>query len=157
MPGVRSSAMKLTPRLAAPALLALLALTAACGSSPSSSAQVASLGSSETTADSAAGTTAPANMEDAMLAFAQCMRDHGIDMPDPEFKDDGGGFTVGLPEGKDNQDKTKLDEAQKGCQPILANAQGNVDIDPQKQAEMEQKLLEYAQCMRDHGIDMADP
>ena len=24
-----------------------------------------------------------------MLEFAQCMRDHGIDMPDPTFDDDG--------------------------------------------------------------------
>jgi hypothetical protein len=28
--------------------------------------------------------------QDAMLAFAKCMRDHGVDMPDPEFGTSGG-------------------------------------------------------------------
>jgi hypothetical protein len=28
-------------------------------------------------------------MKEQMLAFAQCMRDHGIDMPDPTFDADG--------------------------------------------------------------------
>ena len=29
-------------------------------------------------------------MREQMLEFAQCMRDHGVDMPDPMFNDDGG-------------------------------------------------------------------
>ena len=29
-------------------------------------------------------------MREQMLEFAECMREHGIDMPDPVFGDDGG-------------------------------------------------------------------
>ena len=28
-------------------------------------------------------------MQEEMLAFAECMREHGIDMPDPVFSEDG--------------------------------------------------------------------
>ncbi len=29
-----------------------------------------------------------------MLDFAKCMRDHGVDFPDPTFNSDGGGLQV---------------------------------------------------------------
>jgi hypothetical protein len=44
-------------------------------------------------------------LQDQMLQFAQCMRDHGIDFPDPQF--DGGRVTIGMggPDGsKDGAD-----------------------------------------------------
>ena len=34
---------------------------------------------------------------------------------------------------------------------------GDIELDPEQQAEMREQLLEFAECMRDHGIDMADP
>ena len=34
---------------------------------------------------------------------------------------------------------------------------GAIELDPEQQAEMQEQLLDFAQCMRDHGIDMADP
>ena len=37
-----------------------------------------------------------AEMRDNALAFAKCMREHGIDMPDPEFGDGGRGFTMSV-------------------------------------------------------------
>ena len=30
-----------------------------------------------------------------LLEYAQCMREHGIDMPDPTFDEDGGGLVIG--------------------------------------------------------------
>ncbi len=41
-------------------------------------------------------------MQEQALAFSKCMRDHGIDMPDPQFSTDGGGafsISVGGPDG----------------------------------------------------------
>jgi hypothetical protein len=39
----------------------------------------------------------PAQVEEQkqkLLEFAQCMRDHGVDFPDPTFDDSGGGLQV---------------------------------------------------------------
>ena len=33
--------------------------------------------------------------QDAMLAFAKCMREHGVDMPDPDFGSGGGPVMIG--------------------------------------------------------------
>ena len=64
-------------------VVALTVLGACGGSSPS--AQVASLAGSQSGADATTTTTAAATSEadaqQAMLDFAQCMREHGIDMP----------------------------------------------------------------------------
>ena len=78
--------------LVAVALLSLL--VAACSTGSASDDGVASLASPGTAA-ATASPEASLDAEDAMLAFAQCMRDNGIDMPDPKA---GGGFVrVGGP------------------------------------------------------------
>ena len=35
-------------------------------------------------------------MQEQALEFSKCMREHGIDMPDPQFSTDGGGFNVSI-------------------------------------------------------------
>ena len=53
---------------------------------------------------------------DQMLAFAKCMRDHGIDFPDPKFE--GGGVSVSLGENGDGGIDPSSDEfksAQEAC------------------------------------------
>ena len=50
-------------------------------------------------------------MEDEFLAFAKCMRENGVDMPDPDFSGDGGGaFRI---EGPDNAEE--FEKAQEAC------------------------------------------
>ena len=39
----------------------------------------------------------------------------------------------------------------------MQNALGDIEIDPEQKAEMKAEMLEFAECMREHGIDMADP
>jgi hypothetical protein len=51
----------------------------------------------------------------------------------------------------------RFQEAQEACEPLMANARGNIEIDPEEQAEMQADMLEFAECMREHGIDMPDP
>ena len=63
-----------------------------------------------------------AKMKEQALAFSKCIRDHGIDMPDPQFSSDGGGMSVTI--GKD--DGPKIDpsspafkDAQKACEEFM--------------------------------------
>jgi hypothetical protein len=102
--------------------------------------------------------------EAAMDAFASCMRAHGVDVQVSTAGGDsgGGGTTVNKSSaaprtgtGRD-QDKTTFDAANTACASLLPK--GGVDgpagqIDP----EMEQKMLAFSACMREHGIDMPDP
>ena len=139
-------------------VVALTVLGACGGSSPS--AQVASLAGSQSGADATTTTTAAtseADAQQAMLDFAQCMREHGIDMPDPQFGDNGQAtFSAGAEGGP--ADKTKLDAAQAACQSYLDKVKSNAPpMDPAKIEEEKQRMLDFAQCMRDHGIDFPDP
>lgn len=151
-----------TRRLAVVALVvaALLGTATACGSDDDGDAgdDVASLDddsdSEATTDDTTATSTAPEDIEDAVLAFAQCMRDHGVDMPDPQM-DGEGGVAIAI-EGKPG-DEAKMEAAQAACEPLMENARGDMDIDPEQRAEMQAEMLEFAECMREHGIDMDDP
>ena len=133
-------------------------LVAGCGGGASAAdPQVASVGEATTTtapaAESANGDEG--DVQDAMLAFAQCMRDHGVDMPDPQVNAEGRGvFTAaGAPD-----DTAKMDEAQQACQEYLDKVKSEMPPpDPAEQEARKQQMLDFAQCMRDHGIDMPDP
>lgn len=93
--------------------------------------------------------------EEAMLAFAECMREHGIDMPDPE---EGSGRRPGLRivrGDRINADPEEMEAAHEACEKHL---EGVVqEISPEERAEMQDKAVEFAACMRDNGIDMPDP
>jgi hypothetical protein len=58
--------------------------------------------------------------QDAALEFAQCMRDHGIDFPDPEFSEGpgGGGQMLFGGEGIDPND-SDFQAAQAECQQVF--------------------------------------
>lgn len=94
--------------------------------------------------------------EEAMLAFTQCMRDHGVEMPDPETGGDGERSKVVL--GSDMGTPEEIEAAQKACEHIMTDAFGEPqEMDPEEEAEMRDQMLDFAACMRDHGIDMPDP
>jgi hypothetical protein len=137
----------------------LLAVAGACGGGTSEAGDdVASLddaGASVTTTDSSTpdAADAPADPEEAMLAFAECMREHGVDMPDPQT-DGGGGGVIDI---TGDADDATFQDAQEACEPLMENAMGDIEIDPEQQAEMEEQMLAFAECMREHGVDMPDP
>jgi hypothetical protein len=82
-----------------------------------------------------------------MLKYAQCMRDHGVDMPDP---DPNGGLSIQIGAG----DKAKFGAAQEACKSMLPNG----GVPPTPSAEDLEKARQFAQCMRDHGVtDFPDP
>jgi pyruvate/2-oxoglutarate dehydrogenase complex dihydrolipoamide acyltransferase (E2) component len=99
---------------------------------------------------SAPAASAPTDPREAELAYVECMREHGIEMNDPE---PGGGIMNQVEEG----DQEEFEAADTECQPLLEAALSEVEMDPEQVAELREQLLEYAQCMREHGIDMEDP
>lgn len=150
------------------AAVAMAGILAACGSSDDSGSGddgVASLGSTTTSPDSDEQTTETSvDPQEAMLAYAECMRDEGIDMPDPEVAVAGsGGMVIQRSEGEGDQGQTfdpeseEFKAADEECSPIMDEAFGSMEVDPERQAEMRDEMLAYAQCMREQGIDFPDP
>ncbi len=123
--------------LAAMALTGLLATACGGGSSPAAS----STGGSASVAGGA-------TREQAALAYARCMRSHGVpDFPDP---DSNGNFHVG-----NNSVSSQETAANQVCNHLLnAGTQLNA---AQTQHTLSQ-LVKYAQCMRAHGVpNFPDP
>lgn len=87
---------------------------------------------------------------DWRVAFAGCMRNEGIDMPDP------GTGSGGLNIDSSNQDA--MVAAAKKCHdklgPIPPLSQAEKDS---QNAELQKAKLAAAKCLRDNGVDVADP
>jgi hypothetical protein len=134
----------------------LAGLLAACGQDPDDDG-VASLG--DGASGSAASASPSVDPEEAMQAFAECMREHGLeDFPDPTI-DENGGIEISAGDPGDFG-RAELDAAMQACDHLLPEGAGPGDGEgpsAEEQAAMEDALLAYAQCMRDHGIDMPDP
>ena len=97
----------------------------------------------------AAHPTPTPDPQKAFLAYAQCMRAHGVDMPDPGA---GGNVTI----GGNGIDPTTMQAAQNACQSKLPKAKGQQPSATQ-QKQFQDQALKFAQCMRQHGVDMPDP
>ncbi|NUW32953.1 hypothetical protein HTZ77_16140 [Nonomuraea sp. SMC257] len=136
--------MNVRPLLAA--VCAAAALTACAAKTPASDGVASASGATASPGASAA--TASLDPRSAQLKFAQCMREHGIQMDDPE---PGGGIRIKSQKG----DEARMQEAQKACGHFMEAAVGEAKgkVDPQQR----DKMLKFAQCMREHGIDMKDP
>jgi hypothetical protein len=136
--------------------VALILVLAACGGSDDSG-DVASLTDTtgQSTTDEAQGSddngssaATQEEREEATLAYAQCMREHGVDFPDPvngrlEFR-------------STRADEAKVREAQEACGDIL-EAVAPPPLDEEEQAELREATLAFAECMRENGVDMPDP
>jgi hypothetical protein len=80
------------------------------------------------------------------------MREHGIDVPDPG---EGGALRVGPGPG-DSPDSEKFREAEQACRKHLRGIRP-AEVSPEQREEFERQATRFAQCMREHGIDMPDP
>jgi hypothetical protein len=65
-------------------------------------------------------------LQEAALAFARCMREHGVDMPDPQFE--GGGVMQRGPRNVNPNDE-KVQEAQKACEPIIRKSMPGASLE----------------------------
>ncbi|MGP3964098.1 hypothetical protein ACTWPT_49855 [Nonomuraea sp. 3N208] len=128
-----------------PLMLAL----AACGGAAAKDDGVASANGGVTSAGPTASPSAKADPQEAALKFAKCMREHGIDMPDPKV--DGGNFEISLPRGVTPE---KAEKAHKACEHLMESA---IPEGEKPSAEDYDQMVKFAQCMREQGIDMPDP
>lgn len=85
-----------------------------------------------------------AEQEEQMLAYADCLREHGMDV-----SVDGGRFSM-----RGGADPGAAEEAQEACRDLAPEGMGaGATISP----EQKQQMLEYIQCLRGEGIELSDP
>jgi hypothetical protein len=131
---------KKTATLTALAVLPLaLALMTGCSSTPPAGG--------DGTPPTSSGKTYT-DMKEWQLAYATCMRDEGIDMPDPDA------------DGRVQASKVEDMEVYEAASDTCIGKIGDAPVDPGTQkspAELEEQALKLAQCFRDAGFDMPDP
>ncbi|GAB7046514.1 lipoprotein [Catenuloplanes indicus] len=114
------------------AVLSLMAALSGCASTP------------PPTADK------PATLEQYQLDMAACMREQGVDMPDPQGN-------AGVALDVSGLDMAAVQAAAQACQQRLGPPPA-ADGGPGKTGE--ERLadqLKIAQCLREHGVDAEDP
>jgi hypothetical protein len=128
--------------LLAAAALVLALTSAGCGADEGDGSQVASGGGTQ---DPSAASSAPANLsqEEMGVKFAQCMRENGVNMDDPE---PGGGIRLKL-DGK--VPRETVDKAMEACRQYNPQAQSSPGSDPQA----EERVRKFAECMRENGVE----
>ena len=98
--------------------------------------------------------------EEALLAFAACMRENGVDtFPDPRLSADGS-VSFGTGGGSTPFGDVDNDTAEAAVNACISELEGAA-FAPGGSAfditEMQDAMVEFAQCMRDNGIDFDDP
>lgn len=113
--------------------------------------QVATAGGRPSATSTATGGGAkPGDFYEGSLRYAQCMREHGVDMPDPS-NEEGGGISIMVPKGTD---KAKVEAADKACKQYLPNGGVPEKLDPQAL----ERARQMSKCVREHGFpDFPDP
>ena len=96
--------------------------------------------------DAATGQSARDKQEEARVQLQACLRKEGVDIGERPAQ---GGRPSGL-------DESKMREAMEGpCRKYREQAFGNVsEADRQ---EMRDRMVKFASCMREHGVDIPDP
>jgi hypothetical protein len=130
-----------------------LALAGCGGDDAATGGAVASVadGSTAAAGDTASTTDtsdSAASREDSMLAFARCMRENGVDVPDPKP-----GEPMRI--GDKGTNRATMDKAQKACQKHLRGA--GKQPSAAELAEFKEAGLKFARCMRKNGVDLPDP
>ena len=107
-------------------------------------------GAEEDPSKPASTQTQEAKNRKAMLDLARCMRENGVDMPDPEFN--GGRVTQRMKGG--NPDKMRA--AEKACEKYRSQIKAP-EMSAEDKEEFKKAALANARCMREHGIEFPDP
>jgi hypothetical protein len=91
--------------------------------------------------------TSTLSPQEKALKFAQCMRDNGVPMEDPDVSSGGG---MGVRIGGEGVDEKKLQAAMQACREFSPMGEGGrAQLDPQ----MEENMRKFSQCMRDNGVE----
>ena len=126
--------------------IALTLALAGCGSDDGDGTGVASAGGAKQSA--APGGDKP-DPEKLGVLFAQCLREHGVDVADPK---PGEGVQLKVKGGPEK--KAAMDEAMEACRKYSPQANASGKPDPKRQEQARQ----FAGCMRANGVpDFPDP
>lgn len=147
-------------------LLALAASTAlmlsACGDSGDTSdaaalpaVENADAGSGDTASGQSAAADPDVPEDEAVLEWAQCMRDNGVDIADPTVDADGN-VQLGAPTGDANPQSGEFQVASEACGDLLSGTTftgpaGGGGIDG-----LQEGLVAFTTCLRDEGLDVGD-
>jgi hypothetical protein len=138
-------------------VIAAVLLVAACGSGGDGGG-VASLEGTATTIAAPDPEVDAAEAEEALLAFTACLREQGIDIPDPQ-PDASGNLRLGTPGGilelADSLDREQIEQARDACAVHLEGI--SQQFDRSDMTAVEDALLDYATCMRENGYELPDP
>ncbi|MFJ4868988.1 hypothetical protein [Streptomyces sp. NPDC088757] len=85
---------------------------------------------------------------DQALEHRKCLREQGLDVPEPKPGEEGVGLTI----GGDGMSREKMEKAFKACR-----GKGGADMGKEPTQADKDKMIKYAQCMRKNGVDMPDP
>jgi hypothetical protein len=96
----------------------------------------------------AGGKNDRADARNAALEYAQCMREHGVDMPDPQFQ--GGGIMQRGPD--ERTPAATIRKADAACKEIRERMEPSEPPSEAEQKQMREAALAHARCMREHGI-----
>lgn len=146
-----------THRLASTVGLAFILALSACGSDTTASSKVATLGTLSGN-EASTETTVAVDSQDAILAYAACMRENGVDMADPTFDADGNPVlaNVGADSGIDRR-STEFQTAQTACGDLIQGVEfgrgqgGGFDRDAIAAA-----MNDFTACLRDEGLAVDD-
>jgi anti-sigma factor RsiW len=122
------------------AVLAAAVVVAGCGATTSSGVGIAHLNASTTAQGSTESTT-----NSGPLAFAECMRKHGL----PDFPDPTSSGQIQLPAGLTTSSPA-YENAAKACGSLIGGRTTPKSID--RTPQMRTAALELAHCMRSHGV-----
>ncbi|MEU2660748.1 hypothetical protein ABZ615_36220 [Streptomyces sp. NPDC007325] len=122
---------------AAPSLAAALALFATACSGDAAGGKDAGSASDE------------GKKADQAFEHRKCLREQGLDVPEPKPGEQGVGLTI----GGDGMSKEKMEKAFKAC----ADKAGGAGFGKEPTQADKDKALAYAKCMRENGFNMPDP
>jgi hypothetical protein len=135
--------------LAAAVVTILLGLSSACGNDSGDDDSALPDAAGASSASPSGDDEADLDPEDAMLKFAQCMREHGVDVPDPGPNGD-------LRVNGEGLSQDQMDAAQSACQKWMDMAEPE-DGGHELSEEEKQSFLDMAACMRERGYTFPDP
>ncbi|HXM55215.1 MAG TPA: hypothetical protein VOB72_07475 [Candidatus Dormibacteraeota bacterium] len=96
------------------------------------------------------------NAEQMRLAWAQCMRQHGVNVPDPASGSGGVGINVQATPGAGGIDaaEQQVQAAMDACKQYRPNGGAG---GPRNNQQLLDQAIKFSQCMRQHGVNMPDP
>jgi hypothetical protein len=127
----------------------------ACGGSSATAQKVATLGASDT---SVTTTTTAQSSQEQVLKFVSCLRDQGLDVPDPKFDADGNlsGRLFergGAIDPRSDTTRAAIDKCRTLVGDVRLGPGGGRRFDPQ---QMQTVFNDFTSCLRKEGIEVND-